>query len=127
MKVREAAIRIKRFEAEEKAQKVDALEQMILEFEQMAMDLERQVIAEEERTGVRDSSHFAYSTFARSAAQRRTNLLNSIEDLRAKHAAAIVERDEAVAELDQVDAVKQRDDGRTRPTQVDAEAVLANS
>lgn len=114
MKVRESALRLKRFDAEEKAQKVAALEQMIREFEQMASDLERQVEAEEERTGVRDANHFAYSTFARSAAQRRDKLMASIADLQDKLDVAAVERDEAVAELDQVDAVHQRDDERMR-------------
>ena len=112
MKVRESALRLKRFEAEEKTQKVASLEQMVREFEQMAVDLERQIQAEEERTGVRDNTHFAYSTFARSAAQRRQNLLASISDLQEKLAVATTERDEALAELEQVDAVKQRDDER---------------
>ena len=31
-----------------------------------------------DRTGVRDETHFAYSTFARAAAQRRNNLLASV-------------------------------------------------
>ena len=93
MKVRESALRLKRFEAEEKTQKVSSLEQMVREFEQMAVDLERQIQAEEERTGVRDNTHFAYSTFARSAAQRRQNLLASITDLQDKLAVAVVERD----------------------------------
>ncbi len=107
-------MRYKRFDADEKVQKVTALEQMLHEFEQMATDLERQIQAEEERTGVRDVNHFAYSTFARSAAQRRENLLVSISDLHDRLNAAIQERDEAVAELNQVDAVQQRDDQRTR-------------
>ena len=114
MKVREYVLRFKRFEAEEKMQKVSALEQMVHEFEQVATDLERQIQAEEERTGVRDMSHFAYSTFARSAAQRRENLLVSIADLHDRLNAAVQERDEAVAELGQADAVQQRDDERTR-------------
>lgn len=114
MKVRESVMRYKRFDADEKVQKVTALEQMLHEFEQMATDLERQIQAEEERTGVRDVNHFAYSTFARSAAQRRENLLVSITDLHDRLNAAIQERDEAVAELNQVDAVQQRDDQRTR-------------
>ncbi len=126
MKMRETAVRLKRFEADEKSQKVDSIEQMIREFEQMASDLERQVIAEEERTGIRDSSHFAYSTFARSAAQRRTNLMASIEDLQVKLAAAVEERDEALAELDQADAVKQRDDDRARGHPSDSEAAVAS-
>ncbi len=126
MKVREAALRLKRFEAEEKAQKVKALEQMIREFEQMAQDLERQVSAEEERTGIRDTSHFAYSTFARSAVQRRSNLLASIADLEAKLASAVQERDEVLEELGQVDAVQQRDDERARAPSLSARAFATN-
>ena len=113
MRVREAALRLKRFEAEEKSQRVRDLEQMIGEFEQMAHDLARQIDAEEERTGVRDKGHFAYSTFARSASQRRDNLLASVEDLRERLENAVVERDEAVAELDQVDTIAQRESDRS--------------
>jgi chromosome segregation ATPase len=126
MKVRESALRLKRFEAEEKAQKASSLEQMVREFEQMAMDLERQIQAEEERTGVRDSTHFAYSTFARSAAQRRENLLASISDLQAKLDTAIVERDDLLAELEQVDAVQQRDDERMHSHNLRSEPLHAS-
>ena len=114
MKIRESALRIKRFDAEEKAQKVAAIEQMIGDFDQLAADLARQVQAEEERTGVRDTTHFAYSTFARSAAQRRENLLASIAELQEKLDLAVADRDAAVAELEQVDAVTQRDEDRAR-------------
>lgn len=85
-----------RFDADEKARKVADLEQMIREFEFMAADLERQIRAEEDRTGIRDQAHFAYSTFARSAAQRRDNLMASASGLRAKLEAAVKERDEAL-------------------------------
>lgn len=99
MRSREAALRSKRFEASAKAQKVSELEQTIREFEQMASDLERQVQAEEDRTGVKDRTHFAYSTFAKAAGQRRENLLASISGLRLKLEAAVRERDEAEAEV----------------------------
>ena len=82
MKPRDAALRLKRFEADEKKRKVADLELMIRDFEQMATDLERQIRAEEDRTGVRDANHFAYSTFAKSAAQRREKLLSSAAELR---------------------------------------------
>ena len=75
MKARESALKLKRFEADEKGRKVQELEHMIREFETMASDLDRQIQAEEDRTGVKDQTHFAYSTFAKSAAQRRNNLL----------------------------------------------------
>src|SRR5665648_590402 len=64
MKARESALRLKRFAADEKQRKVADLEHMIREFDGMASDLDRQIKAEEDRTGVRDPAHFAYSTFA---------------------------------------------------------------
>lgn len=117
MRSREAALRSKRFEAEEKARKVLGLEQMIREFEQMASDLDRQVRAEEERTGITDRSHFAYSTFAKAANLRRENLLASIAGLRAKLSDAVRERDEAQAEVTSSEATDalEADRGRRRP------------
>ena len=114
MKPRDSVLRLKRFEAVEKAKKVADLEAMIREFEQMAADLERQVVTEEDRTGVKDPSHFAYSTFAKAAAQRRQNLLTSVEDLKVKLAAAIVERDAAADNLSKAEAAPARDNGHTR-------------
>ena len=71
MKPRDISLRTKRFDVAEKARKVGSLETMIRDLEHMAADLLRQIQAEEERTGIRDSSHFAYSTFAKAAAHRR--------------------------------------------------------
>ena len=99
MKSRESAIRLKRFEAQEKVRKVQGLEQMIRDFEVMASDLERQVQAEEDRTGVKDMGHFAYSTFAKAASQRRDKLRASIDDLRIKLEDAMRERDETTSEV----------------------------
>jgi hypothetical protein len=116
MRSRETALRSKRFEAEEKARKVEALEHMIRDFEQMASDLERQVHAEEERTGIRDRSHFAYSTFAKAANLRHENLLASITGLTTKLADAVRERDEVNADIaasESADAVD-ADRGRRR-------------
>ena len=114
MKPRESALRLKRFEAEEKARKVADLESMIREFEQMASDLDRQISTEEDRTGVKDRRHFAYSTFAKAAAQRRDNLKTSVDDLRAKLAVAVKERDDAVELLGASEAGDGRDLGRGR-------------
>lgn len=100
MKSRENALRLKRFTADECARKVADLEYMVREFEQMAQDLDRQIHAEEERTGIRDSAHFAYSTFAKAASQRRNNLRNSVADLQVKLDSAVQERDRALADLE---------------------------
>jgi len=112
MKPRDAALRSKRFEANEKARKVASLETMILDFDHMAADLTRQIAAEEERTGVRDAAHFAYSTFAKAAAQRRANLLTSVVDLRVKLDAARQEHEDAVMELRRLEPVESRETER---------------
>jgi hypothetical protein len=104
MKARESALRLKRFEADEKARKVADLEHMIREFDGMASDLDRQIKAEEDRTGVRDAAHFAYSTFAKSASQRRDNLRASADGLKAKLEAALRERDEALEQVARADS-----------------------
>jgi hypothetical protein len=99
MKSRETAILLKRREVEEKSRKVEDLERIIREFDQMASDLERQIQLEEDRTGVRDRGHFSYSTFAKAAAQRRDNLRQSTEGLREKLAAAVRERDDTMEQF----------------------------
>lgn len=103
MKPRDSALKLKRFEVTEKARKVSSLETMIADFEHMAADLARQVGAEEDRTGVRDPQHFAYSMFAKAAATRRSNLLTSVEDLRLKLENAKRDFDEASAELSKLE------------------------
>ena len=99
MKPRDSAMRTKRFEVAEKARKVASLEGTIRDFESMASDLARQIANEEDRTGIRDQAHFAYSTFAKAAAQRRANLLASVDDLKDKLEAARRDYDEAVLAL----------------------------
>jgi hypothetical protein len=113
-------LKLKRFEADEKQRKVADIEAMINEFEQMAADLERQIVSEEERTGVRNEAHFAYSTFARAAAQRRDNLRASVADLRAKHESAVAVRNEALAELDVAASAEERGNDRGRRVDRDA-------
>ena len=114
MKARESALRLKRFEADEKARKVAELEHMIREFETMAADLDRQIAAEETRTGVKDPAHFSYSTFAKSASQRRDNLRASADGLKAKLEAAQKERDDALEQVARADAPGARTELRGR-------------
>jgi hypothetical protein len=114
MKSRDSMNRLKRFEADEKVRKVAGMEQMIRDFELMVHDLDRQIQAEEDRTGVRDPQHFAYSTFAKSAATRRSNLRNSIDNLRLQLEAAVRERDEVLAEVSRGNEDEVRDAMRLR-------------
>lgn len=112
MKPRDTALRLKRFEAAAKARKVASMETMILDLEHVAADLARQIAAEEERTGIKDPAHFAYSTFAKAAAQRRANLLTSVADLKVKLENAKREHEEAVLELRKLEPPESRDSER---------------
>ncbi len=104
-------MRLKRREVDEKSRKVQDLERIIREFDQMALDLERQIQLEEDRTGIRDRGHFSYSTFAKAAAQRRDNLKTSTDGLRDKLAAAVRERDDTAEQLARAAAqAEHRDD-----------------
>ncbi|WP_245615570.1 hypothetical protein [Afifella pfennigii] len=71
----------------------------------MAADLEHEIAAEKRRTGIEDEKHFAYSTFARAAGQRRDNLLVSVRDLESQ-------RDAAKAALEAAKAELEREEGR---------------
>jgi hypothetical protein len=92
-KSRGAATRLIRRDVKDKFRIVEDLQRIICEFDQMVADLETQIRTEEDRTGVRDPSHFSYSTFAQSAVRRRDNLHQSIVGLRETLAASALERD----------------------------------
>jgi hypothetical protein len=114
MKSRETALKLKRFEADEKARKVADLEHMISDLETVASDLDRQIQAEEDRTGVKEPSHFSYSTFAKSAGHRRDNLRASVAELRDKLAAAQRERDDVASQVSRASAEEPRENSRRR-------------
>jgi flagellar protein FliJ len=114
MKSRDALIRLKRFEVEEKRRKVDEIETMIGDFNHMVSDLDRQIAIEQERAGVSDVKHYAYPTFAKAAIQRRDNLAVSAANLAAKLAAARGDLDEACEELKKIELLEERDAERVR-------------
>lgn len=111
MKSREGVIRLKRFKVEEKRRQLAQIETMIAEFEKMANELDAQIVAEQERSGIRDTSHFAYPTFAKAAMQRRDNLRASADELKVQLATAQVDFDEANVELQKIEALAERDGG----------------
>lgn len=114
MKSRDAVIRLKRFEVEERRRKVAEIEAMIADFNQMATDLDRQIAIEQERSGVSDVNHYAYPTFAKAAMQRRDNLSASAAGLEAKLAAAKGDLDEACEDLRKFELLEERDAERLR-------------
>ena len=123
MKTRDAALRLKRFELTEKARKVASMEAMVTDFEHMAGDLTRQISAEEERTGVKDCAHFAYSTFAKAARLRRGNLLVSVADLRLKLDTAKREQAQVASELSKLEPATTREAERVPLAKLDRMAM----
>jgi flagellar FliJ protein len=79
------------------------LEALIHEFEGTASLLDRRIKAEEARTRIEDPTHFAYSNFAKSARQRRDNLLASAAVLKVKLEEALRQRDDALEQLNRAD------------------------
>jgi flagellar export protein FliJ len=114
MKSRDAVIRLKRFEVDEKRRKVADIEAMIGDFNNMAADLDRQIAIEQERAGITDVNHYAYPTFAKAAIQRRNNLTASAADLEARLASARAELDEANDDLKKIELLEERDAERLR-------------
>ena len=63
---------------------------MITDFDCTLAILENEVEAEENRTGIRDPAHFAYSILAKATIARRDNLKRTITDLKDQLALATV-------------------------------------
>lgn len=81
MKSRDTLARLRRFQVEETRRRVTQIETMIADFSRMARELDREIALEEQRSGIFDTSHFAYPTYARAARTRRDNLQRSAEEL----------------------------------------------
>jgi flagellar protein FliJ len=109
MKSRDAQIRMKRFQIEERRRQVGQIEAMIEEFARMVGDLDMEIAAEHRRTGIEDEKHFAYSTFARAARQRRANLQTSVSDLNSQLDTAKAALDLALAELEKEEEKMERE------------------
>jgi hypothetical protein len=88
----------------------------------MVADLDMEIAAEHRRTGIDDEKHFAYSTFARAARQRRANLLTSIADLQSQLDQANAALDLAVAELQREEDKLEREGAADASRQADRAA-----
>jgi flagellar export protein FliJ len=114
MKSRETLIRLKKFQVDEKRRKVVQIEGMIAEFDRMAGDLDREIIAEQERAGIHDPAHFAYPTYAKAALTRRDNLKRSADELKGQLEDARAHLAEAFEELKKIELLDERDQVRER-------------
>ena len=109
MAKRENLVRLARFKVGEKRRQVEQLDMMMAEFERMAAELDAQIASEERRSGLTDTKHFAYPTFAKAARVRRDNLMNSVRDLKSQLAAARLALEEAEAEYVNAEKLELRD------------------
>ena len=114
MKSRETLIRLRKFQVDEKRRRVNQIEGMILEFQRMANDLEREIQTEQDRAGISDPSHFTYPTYAKAAIQRRENLNRSAGELQGQLEEARAHLSEAFEELKKVEMLDERDQARER-------------
>ena len=108
----ESLIRLRKFQVDEKRRQVAQIEMMISDFERMASELDQQIEIEQQKTGISDVAHFAYSTFAKAALQRRDNLLRSAADMKGTLEAAQDALTEAIEDLKKVELLDQREHGR---------------
>ena len=113
MKSRESNIRSKRAQIEDKQRQVGQIESMIEEFSRMIDDLDHEIASEHRRTRIEDENHFAYSTYARAASQRRENLQTSVADLQSQLDTAAASLDLAQAELAHEQDRHERETGET--------------
>lgn len=109
MKSRDSTVRMMRFQIEDRRRQVGQIETMIEEFGRMISDLDLEIAAEHRRTGIEDEKHFAYSTFARAARQRRGNLQTSVADLTSQLDTAKAALDLALAELEKEEEKLERE------------------
>lgn len=117
----ESLIRLKKFQVDEKRRQVTQIEMMVADFERMAAELDQQIDIEHQRTGISDVAHFAYSTFAKAASQRRDNLLASAHDMREKLESAQDALAEAIEDLKKVELLDQREHVREAQEEAKAE------
>jgi flagellar export protein FliJ len=111
MKSRDTLVRLKKFQVDEKRRRVTQIEMMIAEFGRMAGDLDREIATEEQRTGVKDQNHYAYSTYARAARVRRDNLAHSADELKHQLEEAKAALELASDELSKAQVLESREKG----------------
>jgi len=108
----ESLIRLNKFQVDEKRRTVSQIDMMVTDFERMAGELDQQIELEHNKTGITDVTHFAYSTFAKAALQRRDNLLASASDMSEKLEVAQDALAEALEDLKKVELLSQREQDR---------------
>ena len=112
MKSHDSLIRLRKFEVDERRQKVADLESMIDDFQRMARDLDRQVEVEQQRAGTSDMNDCRYPLWAKDAITRRERIVDSVSELEGKLDGARDELASSFEELKKVEKVGERETAR---------------
>ena len=78
----QAVIRLKELQIDMARQQVAQIEAMITDLDCMVTTLENEIEVEQNRTGIRDPAHFAYSILAKATIVRRDNLKRTVTGLK---------------------------------------------
>lgn len=124
MRSKDSLLRLHRFRCDEQRRQVSDIEMMMADFRRKQDDLELQIKAEEERTGVNDPKHYNYSMTAKSLLTRRENLLKSIDELDEQLVQAQARLVAEEAELRKVELLAEKE-GLVLPGTADGEDVPA--
>jgi flagellar FliJ protein len=81
MTLRERLICLKKFQINEKSQESTQINNMVTELARLTATLDLDITIEQYRSHICDPAHFAYSTYAKAAAQRRENIRHSMNEL----------------------------------------------
>ena len=114
MKSRDSLIRLKRFQVDDHKRRIAKIEMMVNEFNRMAAELDREITSEETKSGITDTNHFAYPTYARSARARRDNLKQSADELRGQLDDVRAKLEAATEDLQKAEALEGRERGDLR-------------
>jgi flagellar protein FliJ len=124
MKSRDTLIRLKRFQVDEKRRRVTQIEAMIADFLRLANELDREIKAEEARSNITDVAHFAYPTYAKAAATRRDNMVQSADNLKSQLDDAKALLQEAFDELKKVEILDDREKAAERASEAARDQVM---
>ena len=86
----QALIRLKDLQIDMARRQVAQIEAMITDLDDIAATLDNEIEAEQNRTGIRDLAHVAYSILAKATIVRRDNLKRTVTDLKEELAVATV-------------------------------------
>ncbi len=109
MSNRLSLLKLKKFDVEEKRKRLRQIDDLIAELEANILELKGQIEEEHRKTGIDDETHFAYSTFAKSARLRCEKMRTSITTLSSHRVAAEEHLNGAIEEWRKVETLVERE------------------